>query len=35
MTKMNKNGQWEGESSNNKKGWFPFTHVKIIDSKDS
>lgn len=31
VTKMNQSGQWEGECKG-KKGFFPFTHVKIIDS---
>ncbi|XP_033752231.1 adapter molecule Crk-like isoform X1 [Pecten maximus] len=30
VTKMNKNGQWEGEIQG-RKGIFPFTHVKFID----
>lgn len=30
VTKINANGQWEGES-NGKAGFFPFTHVKFID----
>ncbi|CAK8672187.1 crk-like protein [Clavelina lepadiformis] len=34
VTKMNKNGQWEG-TCNSKTGWFPFTHVKVIDTKKS
>ncbi|XP_060082881.1 adapter molecule Crk-like [Ylistrum balloti] len=30
VTKMNKNGQWEGEIQG-RKGIFPFTHVRFID----
>lgn len=30
VTKINANGQWEGES-NGKTGFFPFTHVKFLD----
>lgn len=32
VTKMNINGQWEGEL-NGKKGHFPFTHVEFIDKE--
>ena len=31
LTKMNMNGQWEGEL-NAKVGHFPFTHVEFIDN---
>ncbi|KAG7174529.1 Adapter molecule Crk-like [Homarus americanus] len=34
VTKMNINGQWEGEL-NGKVGHFPFTHVEFIDSENS
>ena len=30
VTKMNINGQWEGEL-NGKTGHFPFTHVEFVD----
>lgn len=30
VTKINANGQWEGEV-NGKKGIFPFTHVEFIE----
>ena len=30
VTKINANGQWEGEI-NGKAGFFPFTHVKFLD----
>ena len=30
VTKINANGQWEGEIGD-KKGIFPFTHVKFLD----
>lgn len=30
MTQMHPNGQWEGELKG-KKGFFPFTHVTLID----
>ncbi|XP_040859438.1 crk-like protein isoform X1 [Ochotona curzoniae] len=33
VTRMNINGQWEGEV-NGRKGLFPFTHVKIIDPQN-
>ncbi|XP_078508521.1 adapter molecule crk-like [Lissotriton helveticus] len=33
VTKMNINGQWEGES-NGRTGHFPFTHVKIVDPQN-
>lgn len=33
VTKMNINGQWEGEL-NGKVGHFPFTHVEFIDSEN-
>lgn len=33
VTAMNINGQWEGEL-NDKKGHFPFTHVKFLDDND-
>lgn len=32
VTKMNINGQWEGEL-NGKVGHFPFTHVEFIESE--
>lgn len=32
VTKMNINGQWEGEL-NGKKGHFPFTHVEFVDNE--
>jgi proto-oncogene C-crk len=32
VTKMNINGQWEGEL-NGKVGHFPFTHVEFVDSE--
>ena len=31
VTKMNINGQWEGEL-NGKVGHFPFTHVDVVES---
>lgn len=31
VTKINANGQWEGETENGKRGLFPFTHVKFLD----
>ncbi|KAJ8299727.1 hypothetical protein KUTeg_023787 [Tegillarca granosa] len=35
VTKMNSNGQWEGEI-NGRKGIFPFTHVKLdVDNTDN
>ncbi|XP_076067923.1 crk proto-oncogene, adaptor protein isoform X2 [Oratosquilla oratoria] len=34
VTKMNINGQWEGEL-NGKVGHFPFTHVEFIDSENT
>lgn len=34
VTKMNINGQWEGEL-NGKVGHFPFTHVEFIDPPES
>lgn len=35
VTKMNSNGQWEGEI-NGRKGIFPFTHVKLdVDTTDN
>lgn len=33
VTRMNINGQWEGEV-NGRRGLFPFTHVKIIDAQN-
>ncbi|KAL1787882.1 crk [Sigmodon hispidus] len=33
VTRMNINGQWEGEV-NGRKGLFPFTHVKIFDPQN-
>lgn len=30
VTKINVNGQWEGECKG-KRGHFPFTHVKLLD----
>lgn len=33
VTRMNINGQWEGEV-NGRRGLFPFTHVKIIDPQN-
>ncbi|XP_006012682.1 crk-like protein [Latimeria chalumnae] len=33
VTKMNINGQWEGELAG-RKGHFPFTHVKVIDPQN-
>ena len=30
---MNSNGQWEGEI-NGKKGFFPFTHVKLLEKNE-
>lgn len=30
VTKMEKNGQWEGQIED-RKGIFPFTHVKFLD----
>nr|XP_033812400.1 crk-like protein [Geotrypetes seraphini] len=33
VTRMNINGQWEGEV-NGRKGLFPFTHVKIVDPQN-
>ncbi|XP_043924780.1 crk-like protein [Protopterus annectens] len=33
VTRMNINGQWEGEV-NGRRGLFPFTHVKILDPKN-
>lgn len=34
VTKMNINGQWEGEL-NGKVGHFPFTHVEFVDSENN
>uniref|UniRef100_H2ZKK7 Crk-like protein n=1 Tax=Ciona savignyi TaxID=51511 RepID=H2ZKK7_CIOSA len=34
VTQMNKSGQWEG-ICNGKQGKFPFTHVKLVEYKDS
>ncbi|XP_071119889.1 adapter molecule Crk-like isoform X1 [Mytilus edulis] len=34
VTKMNSNGQWEGEI-NGRKGVFPFTHVRFTDNENS
>lgn len=34
VTKMNINGQWEGEL-NGKVGHFPFTHVEFLDSESN
>lgn len=34
VTKMNINGQWEGEL-NGKIGHFPFTHVEFVDSESN
>lgn len=34
VTKMNINGQWEGEL-NGKVGHFPFTHVEFLDNENS
>ncbi|XP_075218771.1 crk proto-oncogene, adaptor protein [Lycorma delicatula] len=34
VTKMNINGQWEGEL-NGKVGHFPFTHVEFVDNENS
>lgn len=31
VTKMNPNGQWEGELEDGRKGSFPFTHVQFVD----
>lgn len=31
---MNSNGQWEGEI-NGRKGVFPFTHVRFLDSESA
>lgn len=33
VTKMNINGQWEGEL-NGKVGHFPFTHVEFVESEN-
>ena len=33
VTKININGQWEGEHKG-KKGHFPFTHVEFVDEND-
>lgn len=33
VTRMNISGQWEGEV-NGRRGLFPFTHVKILDSQN-
>lgn len=33
VTKMNINGQWEGEL-NGKKGHFPFTHVEFVEEDE-
>ncbi|CAK9300260.1 unnamed protein product [Gordionus sp. m RMFG-2023] len=33
VTKMNMNGQWEGEL-NGKSGFFPFTHIQFIETND-
>ncbi|XP_068601983.1 adapter molecule crk [Brachionichthys hirsutus] len=34
VTKINVNGQWEGEC-NGKRGHFPFTHVKLLDQHNA
>ncbi|XP_014833828.1 PREDICTED: adapter molecule crk-like [Poecilia mexicana] len=34
VTKINVNGQWEGEC-NGKHGHFPFTHVRLLDDSES
>ncbi|KAJ8885491.1 hypothetical protein PR048_011689 [Dryococelus australis] len=34
VTKMNINGQWEGEL-NGKVGHFPFTHVEFVDAENN
>ncbi|XP_066484011.1 crk-like protein [Tiliqua scincoides] len=34
VTKMNVNGQWEGEL-NGRRGHFPFTHVKVLDPEET
>ncbi|XP_026988697.1 adapter molecule crk-like [Tachysurus fulvidraco] len=34
VTKINVNGQWEGECKG-KKGHFPFTHVRLLDQQQS
>ncbi|KAL4225709.1 hypothetical protein ACF0H5_016398 [Mactra antiquata] len=31
VTKINANGQWEGQCENGRHGTFPFTHVKFLD----
>lgn len=34
VTKINVNGQWEGECKG-KRGHFPFTHVKLLDQHNA
>ncbi|XP_074660782.1 adapter molecule Crk-like isoform X2 [Tubulanus polymorphus] len=34
VLKMNRSGEWEGEV-NGKVGYFPFTHIQFIDSKET
>lgn len=34
VTKINMNGQWEGECKG-KRGHFPFTHVKLLDQHNA